>query len=186
MTRISEINGGQSAMSALLKDGLTSLSGDQHITFRLYRKFQSPWDGLVYWIKVLPGSQTATVRMTGGLRSQTGESKTSVQAVDGNIAAQDILGGAIFNPLKPIDQGQDTKAFVLRVSLTGPASRYPDAWTTEILPGESFEFPAKPEFGVWVQSDARKHKFAVRVKRAISPLSGVPLIIEQGWLACTT
>ena len=118
--------------------------------------------------------------MTGGLRSQTGESKTSVQAVDGNIAAQDILGGAIFNPLKPIDQGQDTKAFVLRVSLTGPASRYPDAWTTEILPGEKFEFPAKPEFGVWVQSDARKHKFAVRVKRAISPLSGVPLTIEQG------
>ena len=39
MTRISEINGGQSAMSALLKDGLTQLSGDQHVTFRLYRKF---------------------------------------------------------------------------------------------------------------------------------------------------
>ena len=33
--------------------------------------------------------------------------------------------------------------------------------------------------GVWVQSDARKHKFTVRLKRSIEPLSGQPVTIEQ-------
>ena len=145
MPRITEITGAQTPMSALLKDGLTQLSGDQHVTFNLYRKFISPLDGLVYWLRVKEGEQTATVRMTGGLRSKTGESKTSVQCVEGGIGAQDILGGWIANPKSAADQGQDTKSQVLRVSVTGPASKTPDAWTSEILPGETFEVPPAPE-----------------------------------------
>ena len=60
---------------------LTELSGDQHVDFYLYRKFVSPLDGMVYWIKVLPGSESATVNVTPGLADHTIISHTSVQAV---------------------------------------------------------------------------------------------------------
>jgi hypothetical protein len=179
MPRISEI-GDQSQMSALLKAGLTELSGDQHVDFYLYRKFVSPVDGMVYWIKVLPGSESATVNVTPGLADHTIISHTSVQAVDGGMGGMDIVGGKIVNPRSARDQGMMTKAQPIHVSVTGPASAFPDAWTTEVLPGKSFPIPPAPLNGVWVSAPSPGHKFTVTVKRAVSSMSGQPLHISQG------
>jgi hypothetical protein len=179
MPRIDEITGGQTAIAGLLKAGLTQLSGDQHVTFNLYRKLVSPLDGQVYWLRVLADSQTATVRVTGGLANQIVNSGRAVQAVPGGVGAQDILGGKIINPATAEDQGLPTKMEPIYVSLTGPASHFADAWSTEVLPGDSFDIPAAPALGVWVSAPTAGHKFSVALRRSISALSGQPLAIEQ-------
>jgi hypothetical protein len=184
MPRITEITGAQSPIAALLKDGLTSLSGDQHVVFHLYRKFQSPLDGLIYWLRVLPGSQAATSQLTGGLANKVLRSGESVQAVQGGIGAKGILGGKITNPLTGFDQNPDAFPAYAReelfVSIAGPASHFADEWTVTIPPGESFDIPPNPEFGVWVSAKTAGHRFSVTIERAISALSGQPLTISQG------
>lgn len=180
MPRISEIGDGQSQMASLLKAGLTQLSGNQIVIFNLYRKWVSPLDGLVYWVRVREGSQSATVATAPGVAWKTLRGGQSIQAVPGNIGAEGILGGKITNPATFVDQGMTVKTVEpIHVSITGPASQHADAWTTEVAPGDSFDIPPEPESGVWVSAPTAGHIFTVTLTRVFPPLSGQPLVIEQ-------
>ena len=177
MPRVDEIKP-QTPKSALLKAGLTQLSDDQHVTFHLYRRFVSPLDGMVYWIRALEGSTSATSALEGGLAYSTLEGGRSVQVVSGGAGATDILGARIENPLAAVDQGL-TLEEPIYVSITGPADAFANEWTTELLPGDGITVPSQPEFGVWVSSPTGGHKFTVVVWRSILSNSDLPLTIEQ-------
>ena len=179
MPRVDEIKP-QTPKSALLKAGITQLSDDQHVTFHLYRRWVSPLDGMVYWVKALEGTQMATSALSGGLAYSTLEGGRSLQVVNGGAAAADIMGARIENPLAASDQGL-AEAESLFVSLTGPSDgRANDGWTTELMPGDSFEVPPQPEFGAWVSTPTGGHKFSVIVQNVLSTTaSTLPLTISQ-------
>ena len=133
---------------------------------------------MVYWVRALPGTETATKTMVGGLAYQTLESNRSVQVVEGGVGALDILGGLIVNPLHAADQGL-AFAEPMRVNFTSPADWRPDGTSAELQPGESIDIPATPTKGAWVSTPTGGHKFTVVTQRAINALSGLPLTIEQ-------
>jgi hypothetical protein len=178
MTSISEaVSGSNSQLAAGLVAGLKQLSGDQHVTFNLYRKFVSPLDGMVYWIRVVTGSQSAVQKVVPGLISWTLEPGTAIQVAPGNIAASSILGGLVVNPLAADDQGLET-AEPLFVNFTGPADEFSSDGNFELQPGESVEIPANPVNGVWVSSVTGGHRFTLNLVETVSATSGASLSIS--------
>jgi hypothetical protein len=178
MPSINEIgnSGVQTTAAALLKAGVGQISGDQHVTFNLYRKWTSPLDGMVYWVKALTGD--ASTAVTGGLAHATLEDNRSIQVAPGGVGAADITGGRIENPLSAADQGV-AQAEVLHVNFTGPASSSPDDGTTiELRPGQGVDIPPMPASGAWVSTPTGGHAFSVIVHYAVTP-SGQPLTISQ-------
>lgn len=177
MTSVNEIRP-QTAKSALLKAGLTQLSEDQHVVFNLYRRWVSPLDGMVYWVRALEGSQTATSALLPGLAYSTLEGGRSIQVLPGGVGAADILGGRIENPYDAVSQGLAV-AEPMFVSLTGPADAYASGTTEQLNPGDGIDIPAMPAFGVWVSTPTGGHKFTVIRQVELGTPTDLPLTIEQ-------
>jgi hypothetical protein len=176
INEIANSGGVQTAAAALLKSGVSQISGDEHVTFNLYRKWVSPLDGMVYWVRALTGD--ARTALTGGLAHATLEDNRSIQVVSGGVGAADIIGGRIENPLSAADQGV-FEAEAAHVNFTGPASASPDDGTTiELRPGEGVDIPPMPANGAWVSTPTGGHTFTVVVQRSVN-ISNLPVSINQ-------
>jgi hypothetical protein len=179
MPTISEIpKGGNSPMHAVLTAGLKTLSGDEHVTFRLYRRWINPVDGMAYWLRVQDGYRGVRSEVLPGLTHSVTPAGECVQAVAGGLGAIGITGGQIINPLLAVDQGVAT-AESIWVSLTGPCECRADEDAVELKPGHSFAIPPEPKNGVFVNAVTGGHLFTVAVTSAVAALSASPLTIEQ-------
>jgi hypothetical protein len=164
-------------LGSALAEGVRVLTADQQIVFNLYQKYVFPLDGMVYWVRVLAGTQAAETQLFPGLAAATLIDGECIQVVPGHLAAEAISGGCVVNPLSAIDQGLN-EAETLYVSITGPCPAAESDGATALLPGKRFDFPAQPIDGVWVNTAHGGHKFTVMVAQAASATSGVPLTVS--------
>jgi hypothetical protein len=182
MATIDELMNSKPPLGAALAAGVQTLSMNQQIHFSLYQRYVFPMDGMVYWIKVpttvgsvtTPGIQTFPGRAT-----ETAKDYEAIQVCPGSVVIDRILGGTITNPLEAADQGLET-AESLFVDFTGPAYSYVTATTSELLPGDSVEIPAKNSNGAWVCAVHGGHKFSCVVYVSI-PIVQLPTdVMVQG------
>jgi hypothetical protein len=173
MASINEALNTKPPLGAALADGVRTLSANQQIAFSLYRKYVFPLDGMVYWLRVPSSSTpvtTAGIQAMPGLASVTVAPGEAIQIVGGNIAALDIVGGTIVNPLSAIDQGLTT-AEPLFVDFTGPAYSSEKLTTVALAPGASIKIPAQPSRGGWVNAATGGHQFTVVVQQSVPSVS---------------
>ena len=171
MPSINEVLNSKPPLGAALADGVRTLSVDQQIDFALYRKYTFPLDGMVYWLKVPGGTATGMgIQPLPGLASVTAEPGEAIQVVAGGIGAADIVGGTVINPLAATDQGLPATE-PLFIDITGPATSYASATTSELKPGDSFDIPADLARGVWVCAASGGHQFTVVVLTSVASVA---------------
>ena len=76
------------------------------------------------------------------------------------VSEANAIGGYIYNPITPYDQGLSQTA-VLYVCPTGPAASVETNTTVALQPGGRYEIPPESEYGIWVNSNSSGHNFVV-------------------------
>ena len=163
MASVTDALNSKPPLGAALAEGVRRLSMDQQIHFDLYQRYVFPLDGMVYWIKIPPGTGQVTtpgIQAIQGLAIQTDDGGAAIQVAPGSFwGANRVVGGVIVNPLSATDQGL-IAAEPLYYDFTGPAYSYETGTTGVLQPGDSIQIPENNPNGAWVNSPSDNHKFS--------------------------